>query len=57
VFGITSNGDRWQFGKLEAARFTLNSTFYTIQDLDSLFAAVNDVFQQCDAQLADLVAA
>jgi len=57
VFGITSNGDRWQFGKLEAARFALNSTFYTIQDLDSLFAAVNDVFQQCDVQLANLVAA
>jgi hypothetical protein len=27
VFGITSNGDRWQFGKLHANIFTLNSTF------------------------------
>jgi hypothetical protein len=57
VFGITSNGDRWQFGKLEASQFTLNSTFYTIQELDKLFAAVNDVFQQCDGQLAELLAA
>jgi hypothetical protein len=57
VFGITSNGDRWQFGKLEAERFTLNSTFYTIQELDKLFAAVNDVFQQCDLQLTELLAA
>jgi hypothetical protein len=57
VFGITSNGDRWQFGKLESTQFTLNSTFYTIQDLDSLFAAVNAVFQQCEMQLAELVAA
>ncbi len=56
VFGITSNGDRWQFGKLENSTFTLNNTFYTIQELDKLFAAVNDVFQQCASQLNTLVA-
>jgi len=55
VFGITSNGDRWQFGKLDANIFTLNRTFYTIQELDKLFAAVNDVFQQCESQLNTLV--
>lgn len=55
VFGIISNGDRWQFGKLEDTLFTLNSTFYTIQELDKLFAAVNDVFHQCAAQLNTLV--
>ncbi|MFM7219077.1 MAG: hypothetical protein ACKO21_02460 [Nodosilinea sp.] len=57
IFGITSNGDRWQFGKLEDRFFTLNRTFYTIQDLDNLFAAVNYVFQQCEIQLNALVAA
>jgi type I site-specific restriction endonuclease len=57
VFGITSNGDRWQFGKLEDQSFTLNSTFYSIQDLDKLFAAVNYVFQQCEVQLNALIAA
>jgi hypothetical protein len=57
VFGIASNGDRWQFGKLDANTFTLNSTFYSIQEPDKLFAAVNDVFQQCEAQLNILVAA
>jgi hypothetical protein len=57
VFGITSNGDRWQFGKLDTSRFTLNRTFYTIQELDQLFAAVNDVFRQCTAQLNPFVAA
>jgi hypothetical protein len=56
IFGITSNGDRWQFGKLENQTFTLNKTFYTIQELDNLFAAVNDVFQQCAAQLKTLIA-
>ncbi|MFM7448768.1 MAG: hypothetical protein ACKO24_09235 [Leptolyngbyaceae cyanobacterium] len=56
VFGITSNGSLWQFGKLAANIFTLNSTFYTIQELDKLFAAVNDVFQQCEAQLNTFIA-
>ncbi|WP_445627668.1 hypothetical protein [Nostoc sp. DSM 114167] len=57
IYGIVSNGDRWQFGKLEAQIFTRNSTFYTIQELDKLFAAVNFVFQQCELQLNNLVAA
>ena len=57
VYGITSNGDRWQFGKLDQATFTLNKTFYTIQELDALFAGVNDIFQQCDRQLSTLAAA
>jgi len=57
IFGIVSNGDRWQFGKLEANIFTRNKTFYTIQELDKLFAAVNYVFQQCEVQLDSLVAA
>ena len=55
IFGITSNGDRWQFGKLENQTFPLNNTFYTIQELEKLFAAVNDVFQQCASQLNSLV--
>jgi hypothetical protein len=57
VFGITSNGNLWQFGKLENNFFTLNSKFYTIQELDKLFAAVNYVFQQCEVQLNTLVVA
>lgn len=57
IFGIVSNGDRWKFGKLEFNSFTLNKTFYTIQELDKLFAAVHYVFQQCELQLNQLVAA
>lgn len=51
IFGIVSNGAVWQFGKLKLDIFTQNKTFYTIQDLERLFAAVNYVFQQCDLQL------
>lgn len=53
IFGIASNGDRWQFGKLEANVFTRNITFYSIQNLDDLFAAVNYLFQQCEVQLPE----
>ncbi len=57
VFGIVSNGDRWQLGKLKSNVFTRNQTFYTIQELDKLFAAINYVFQQCelllDAEMTD----
>ena len=51
IFGIVSNGAMWQFGKLKLERFTQNKDFYTIQDLERLFAAVNYVFKQCELQL------
>jgi len=53
MFGIASNGDRWQFGKLEANVFTRNITFYSIQNLDDLFSAVNYLFRQCEVQLTE----
>jgi hypothetical protein len=57
IFGIVSNGKDWEFGKLEGTVFTKNINRYVIEDLDPLFAAVNYVFQQCEVQLNDLVAA
>ncbi|NEP62470.1 MAG: hypothetical protein F6K31_37000 [Symploca sp. SIO2G7] len=57
VFGITSNGQLWQFGQLNGQTFTQNRNFYTIQDLDQLFAVVNYVFQQCEQQLKALIPA
>jgi hypothetical protein len=53
IFGIVSNGAMWQFGKLKLEMFTQNKFFYTIQDLDRLFAAVNYVFKQCELQLQE----
>lgn len=55
LFGIVSNGGTWQFGKLEKEVFTRNTTFYSIQEIDKLFAAVNYVFQQCELQLNNQV--
>jgi hypothetical protein len=57
VFGITSNGATWQFGKLEAAVFTRNILPYSIYELEALFGAVNAIFQYCDVQLSQYLLA
>jgi hypothetical protein len=57
IFGIVSNGERWQFGKLESKLFSINIKYYSIQELDKLFDAVNYIFKQCELQLNNLVAA
>lgn len=54
VFGIVSNGKVWQFGKLNVDIFSRSRNFYTIQELDKLFAAVNYIFQQCELQINNL---
>ena len=51
IFGMVSNGLIWQFGKLNIDIFTQNKLFYTIQELERLFAAINYVFGQCELQL------
>ena len=54
IFGIVSNGAIWQFGKLNSNLFTQNKTFYTIQELERLFAAVNYIFKECESQLNNI---
>jgi hypothetical protein len=56
IFGITSNGETWQFGKLEENNFIINIAPYSIYELDKLFAVVNFIFQECERQLNNLVA-
>lgn len=48
LFGIASNGEVWQFGKLQRDIFLKNKKSYLIDDLDRLFAAINYIFQQCE---------
>lgn len=57
IFGITSNGMLWQFGQLEGSAFTKSPRPVGIYELDSLFATVNYIFQQCERQLETLIAA
>ena len=53
LFGIVSNGQAWQFGKLQENRFSQNRKIYTISELESLLAAVNFIFGECAVQVED----
>ena len=53
VFGIVSNGEIWEFGKLSLDVFTKNIKLYTIQSLDELLAAIAYIFDQSKSQLID----
>lgn len=54
VYGIASNGNFWQFGQLKQSTFVKNRRPYTLYELDSLFGAINYIFQQAEQQLATL---
>jgi hypothetical protein len=47
VYGITTSGLVWQFGKLENGQFTQYKTLYTIEHLDGLFSALKTFFELC----------
>lgn len=48
--GSVSNGDVWQFGKLQAKQFVRDPRSFTVSDLSGLFAALNDVFDRAKQQ-------
>ena len=45
VYGIVSDGERWQFGRLVNDGFTQNRTTFSIDDVPTLFGAINAVFK------------
>ena len=47
VFGIVTNGDNWEFGRLDNTVFTENESFCTIIDLDTLFGVLTTFFDMC----------
>lgn len=47
VYGITTSGLIWQFGKLENGIFTQYETRFTIEEIDRLVSALNSFFKQC----------
>ncbi|AKG21835.1 hypothetical protein [Calothrix sp. 336/3] len=51
IFGIVTNGQFWQFGKLRENIFTKEVTSYTLSDLEQLFAAIHYIFLQCRREL------
>ena len=53
LFGMVSNGEIWEFGKLEADKFTKHLEVYTIKELDNLGGAINYLLEQCELQLSN----
>ena len=45
VYGIVTDGELWKFGKLYEKQFQLNTTPYTIGQLEELFGALHRIFQ------------
>lgn len=51
VFGIVTNGELWQFGKLEGSRLIQEITYYGINDLNKLFGTLSFVMEECYKQV------
>ena len=45
VHGIVSDGRSWEFGHLIGGAFTRNRTSFSVEDMPSLFGAINSVFK------------
>lgn len=50
-FGIVSDGEMWQFGKLQYNLFIQETQVYSTQDLKQLLAVMFYIFQQCHEQI------
>jgi hypothetical protein len=50
IYGMASNGQSWQFGKLDGQEFTRQLGGYTVSDADSLAAMMHAVFRACRDQ-------
>jgi len=51
-YGIVSDGNVWQFGKLVDSTFIKEPTNYTLDQLDEIFAALTFVFDQMQRSLS-----
>ncbi len=57
VYGITTNGQVWQFGQLHGGAFIQDLRTFTLEDIDNVGAALHFVFAQCREQVMRLYAA
>jgi len=51
LYGITTNGRFWDFGKLEGATFTRELLPFSLRNLEEVYAAIHFVFEQCQAHV------
>lgn len=54
LYGITTNGRYWEFGKLEHALFTRETQVFVWSRPEELCAALHFVFEQCQSQVLRL---
>jgi hypothetical protein len=54
VYGIVTNGEDWEIGKLEQNRFVLYKERFFIEQLEILFNALISVLELCKLQLIEL---
>jgi hypothetical protein len=52
LYGISTNGRGWEFGKLQEGVFTQDPRGFGLSDLDGLAGALHFVFAQCRDQAA-----
>jgi hypothetical protein len=50
LYGMVSNGNGWEFGKLQGKSFARDPGLFTITDLPELFAALHYIFEQAKQQ-------
>jgi hypothetical protein len=49
IYGIVTDGQVWQFGKLEHSLYTYNEKLYTLDDLAELMGALDYIYEQLQA--------
>ncbi len=52
IYGVVTDGQVWQFGKLAGAIYTYNDKLFTLDDLAELLGAWDYLYEQIQAQLA-----
>jgi len=54
IYGIVTNGEFWEFGKLENTAFTDNNKIYSIEEQDTLVSVLISFFDLCKENAAKL---
>lgn len=54
LYGITTNGRSWEFGKLEGASFMREPMPFSLRNPEEVCAALHFVFEQCQSQVLRL---
>lgn len=53
VYGIVTNGEFWEFGKLQTDTFTKNKTIYSVFELQTLCSVIEHILTECKKQIKD----